>query len=120
MRAYTDANRNIVWCKHAHCLMPASTLFAGHNDDANVPEHSLATALSARDIQQEVESAAEHQQLQQQKDPDDPHDDRTEADSSSELKWREGLCGMSLLPLDMLQMPLTTLGSGQPCLVSLC
>ena len=89
--------------------------YAGQTDEVNMPDSSLAGPLDAQKVQQELQSAAGQIAAQQAE-----HADKDNVDSqlSRKVRWREGLCGLSLLPLDALQMPLARLQSGQPCLVS--
>ena len=89
--------------------------YAGQTDEVNTPDSSLAGHLDAQQVQQELRSAAVQIAAQQAERTDR---DNVDSQLSSTVRWREGLCGLSLLPLDALQMPLARLQSGQPCLVS--
>lgn len=87
----------------------------GQSQEANTQDLSFASAVDAQRVQQELQVAAEASSACQEQ-----QSSMAEAGSSSAPRWQEGLCGMSLLPLNTLQLPLATLQSGKPCLVSLC
>lgn len=97
------------------CTATPRWCYSGQTDEVNVPDSSLAGALDAQQVQQELQSAAGQIAAQQAEHADS---DNVDSQLSSTVRWCEGLCGLSLLPLDALQMPLARLQSGQPCLVS--
>lgn len=75
---------------------------------------SLFNVIEAQSVHQELQSISFNQAHARQHE----QDQGTKVGQGQAPAWQEGLCGMSLLPLQTLQLPLTPLPSGQLCLVS--
>ena len=81
--------------------------------NSSVP--SLISVIEAQSVRQELQSisfdqsnAGQHEEVQ-----------GIPVGQGQKPVWQEGLCGVSLLPLQGVQLPLTSLSSGQLCRVSL-
>lgn len=112
LRHYQHALGNVQSVMVLQCVSP----WLAGQDGAGAPHTSLSSTLDASTIQQELQAATEQQEALQQEQADS---NSSEHNPISRLQWREGLCGLSLLPLDLLELPLTVTPTGQPCLVRL-